>query len=358
MADAPLKILMVSTPAGAIGTGSGGGVELTVTCLARELQQRGHKICVAAPSGSTLPGVPLVEIPGTLQVPAQTRDRNAPIQLPGNAALGNLWDYARATQHEWDLLVNFAFDWLPFYLTPFFDTAIAHFVSMGSLSEALDAVIARTLEHFPGTVGTYTRAQAATFPFADACTVLGSGIDLSQYGFAPESEPAIAWAGRIATEKALEDAAMAAAAAGIPLRVFGKLQDETYWQQIQQRYAATVDYRGFLSTADLQRELGKCRALLVTPRWVEAFGNVAIEALACGVPVIAYRRGGPAEIVRDRDTGFLVAPDDVAGLTAAIARLDAIDRQRCRQQAEREYSLPAFGDRFEAWFRRVLAREG
>jgi len=37
---------------------------------------------------------------------------------------------------------------------------------------------------------------------------------------------------------------------------------------------------------------------------MEAFGNVAIEALACGVPVIAYRRG-PAEIVQDRLTGFL-----------------------------------------------------
>jgi len=49
----------------------------------------------------------------------------------------------------------------------------------------------------------------------------------------------------------------------------------------------------------------------MTPRWMEAFGNVAIEALACGVPVIAYRRGGPAEIVQDGQTGFLVEPDSV-----------------------------------------------
>jgi UDP-glucose:tetrahydrobiopterin glucosyltransferase len=83
---------------------------------------------------------------------------------------------------------------------------------------------------------------------------------------------------------------------------------------------------------------------------VEAFGNVAIEALACGVPVIAYRRGGPAEIVRDGETGFLVEPDRVTGLVEAIERLDKIDRYTCRQQAEEEYSLSAMGDRVEAWF--------
>jgi UDP-glucose:tetrahydrobiopterin glucosyltransferase len=92
----------------------------------------------------------------------------------------------------------------------------------------------------------------------------------------------------------------------------------------------------------------------MTPRWVEAFGNVAIEALACGVPVIAYARGGPAEIVKDGETGFLVKPDSVTGLIEAINRIDEIKRDRCRQQAESEYSLTALGDRFEVWFTKIL----
>jgi UDP-glucose:tetrahydrobiopterin glucosyltransferase len=134
------------------------------------------------------------------------------------------------------------------------------------------------------------------------------------------------------------------------------MQDKQYWQKICWDYPqAPIEYVGFLSTVDLQKELRQCRALLMTPRWVEAFGNVAIEALACGVPVIAYRRGGPVEIVRDGETGFLVEPDSVAGLVEAIRRLDEIDRRNCRQQAEAEYSLEALGDRFEAWFRDILA---
>jgi UDP-glucose:tetrahydrobiopterin glucosyltransferase len=88
----------------------------------------------------------------------------------------------------------------------------------------------------------------------------------------------------------------------------------------------------------------------MTPRWVEAFGNVAIEALACGVPVISYSRGGPAEIIEDGRTGWLVDPDNIDRLIAAIAQLDRLDRRTCRQVAEEQYSLTALGDRFEDWF--------
>lgn len=133
------------------------------------------------------------------------------------------------------------------------------------------------------------------------------------------------------------------------------LQDVPYWHDICDQYPdAPVTYEGFLPTVELQQELGKCRALLMTPRWVEAFGNVAIEALACGVPVIAYDRGGPAEIVQNGKTGWLVPPDRVKGLVEAIAKIDQLDRHTCREQAEQDYSLAAMGDRMEQWFATIL----
>ena len=104
---------------------------------------------------------------------------------------------------------------------------------------------------------------------------------------------------------------------------------------------ADVSYEGFLPTDDLQAAIGGCAAVLMAPKWVEAFGNVAIEAMACGVPVIAYRRGGPAEIVVDGETGFLVEPDDVDGLIAAV-RPDRRARPcRVPPAVEEQYSVPA-----------------
>ena len=144
---------------------------------------------------------------------------------------------------------------------------------------------------------------------------------------------------------------------GIPLKIYGKIQDELYWQKIQRDFAdAPIEYQGFLDTATLQQALGKSQALIMTPRWLEAFGNVAIEALACGVPVIAYRRGGPSEIVRDAQTGFLVEPDSIDGLVVAMQNIGKISRSDCRQQAENKYSLTVLGTNFETWFNLILSQ--
>jgi UDP-glucose:tetrahydrobiopterin glucosyltransferase len=350
-----MKLLLLSTSVGPLSSGLGGGVELTLYNLAQELWQRDHEFKVVAPETSKLGTFPVIEIPGELQTTAQTQADTAPIIMPENSVLANMWDYARQVQTEYDLIFNIAYDWLPFYLTPFFNRPIAHFISMGSMTRAIDEIMGKVAVQFPGTIAVYTQTQAHTFPFGDRCRCVGSGIDLSLYQFCAEPEPCLAWLGRIAPEKALEDAVAAAQITGMKLKIMGKIQDESYWQQILANYPnAPLEYLGFLSTTQMQQELRQCRALLMTARWIEAFGNVAIEALACGVPVISYRRGGPAEIVEDGKTGFLVEPDSVTGLVAAIKRLDEIDRSSCRTQAETEYSLKAWGDRMERWFGDLL----
>ncbi|NJK37566.1 MAG: glycosyltransferase family 4 protein [Oscillatoriales cyanobacterium RM2_1_1] len=351
MPKSSLELLFLSTPVGPLGSGLGGGVELTLLNWVQVLQARGHQITVVAPQGSVLTSGSVVEISGELQVPAQTQDRNTPITMPPAPVLGAMWDYGHQHQQHYDLILNFAYDWLPFYLTPFLTTPVAHFVSMGSLSVAMNEVIRRAAAQFPGSLGIYTRTQAETFGLStDQLVCLGSGIDLSQYEFCPNPGSDLAWLGRIAPEKGLEDAVAAAQKTGIRLKIMGKIQDQAYWQQILQTYPqAPIEYLGFLSTSQMQANLGQCRALLMTPRWVEAFGNVAIEALACGVPVIAYSRGGPTEIIQPGKTGWLVEPDSVPGLIQGIATLDQLDRANCRQQAETEFSLEVWGDRVERW---------
>jgi UDP-glucose:tetrahydrobiopterin glucosyltransferase len=139
------------------------------------------------------------------------------------------------------------------------------------------------------------------------------------------------------------------------VRHYGIVQDHGYWAHVLASHPdAPIHLEGFLPTDELQARLGRARAVLMTPRWVEAFGNVAIEALACGVPVIAYARGGPAEIITDGETGFVVAADDVDGVIDAVGRLDEIDRRACRKRAEQEYSVEAMGARVEAWLLEIL----
>ena len=351
-----MKLLLVSTPVGPLGSGLGGGVELSLYNIAKEIIRRGHDLQIVAPAGSTWDDLPMMQISGNLQILAQNLERTTPITMPSNPVLANMWDYVRQVESEYDLVVNFAYDWLPFYLTPFFKIPIAHLVSMGSISDALDQIIVQISTKFPGTIGLYTTEQAATFPvLSPPLYYLSSGIDLSVYQFCSEPKQQLAWLGRISPEKGLEDALAVANSTNISLKIMGKIQDESYWQKIQQDYPnAPFEYLGFLSTKEMQQVVRQCRALIMTPRWVEAFGNVAIEALACGVPVISYSRGGPASIIQDGETGFLVEPDSVAGLIEATKRLDRINRQACRDTAQKVFFLELLGELFEKWFVDIL----
>jgi len=221
---------------------------------------------------------------------------------------------------------------------------------MSSLTDTMDLAIAQVAQTSPQSLSFHTQVQAETFGLSNA-RIVGNALDLELYSFCARPQDYIAWVGRISPEKAIEDAIAVSQLTGLELRVYGILQDHEYWQLLQQRFpGAVINYRGFLDTTELQQELRQSKALLVTPRWIEAFGNVVIEALACGVPVVAYRRGGPAEIIRDGITGFLVEPDSVEGLVSALAQIHKIDRQDCRNHAITEYSLSAYGDRLNKWF--------
>ncbi len=121
----------------------------------------------------------------------------------------------------------------------------------------------------------------------------------------------------MAPEKGLEDAVSVAASLKERLLVWGFIEDQKYASEVEQSFPpGTIDWRGFLPTQQLQNELGACRAFLNTPKWNEAYGNVVVEAMACGVPVIAYDRGGPGELILSGITGWLVPPDDINAMNS------------------------------------------
>ncbi|MFT4865458.1 MAG: UDP-glucose:tetrahydrobiopterin glucosyltransferase [Ilumatobacter sp.] len=353
-----LRVLIASTPVGPLGSGIGGGVELTLHNLVYGLSSRGHHVEVVAPANSLHVGERLHQIDGALQISAQGLGREAPTQLPACSVLAAMWSHIGSLQHEADVILNLAYDWLPYHLTQFLDVPVLHVVSMGSLSDAMDHVITEVERMRPGHLAVHSAAQAATFPDPSIFRVVGNGIVAERYDVqltVPTGAP-LGYVGRISPEKGLEDVAELSARTGQRVLVWGILQDEEYWHRIQaDNPRADLQYQGFLPTDDLQAQLGTCAALVMTPKWVEAFGNVAIEAMAVGVPVIAYARGGPAEIVNDGVTGFVVPADDIDALVAAVGRISEIDRAACRQRVDDEYSSAAMADRVLEWIGDVLA---
>ncbi len=94
--------------------------------------------------------------------------------------------------------------------------------------------------------------------------------------------------------KGAHRAIAAARRAGIPLTLFGPIEDAVYWEtRIAPDLGGPIRYGGHLSRPALAREVGRASVFLFTPCWDEPFGLVAIEAMACGVPVAAIDRGPP-----------------------------------------------------------------
>jgi UDP-glucose:tetrahydrobiopterin glucosyltransferase len=362
-------VLIASTPVGPLGSGIGGGVELTLHSLVYGLSARGHHVEVVAPAGSLHVGSVVHQIEGVLQPSSQLADRSAPVELPVGSVLAAMWDRIADLQSEFDVIVNLAYDWLPLYLTPWFDVPVVHLVSMASLSDSMDSAVAGIARRYPNRLAAHTRAQAATFHTAigekrldtpeGPFRIVGNGIVVDRYDFRDVADSAPAYLGaigRISPEKGLEDIAALSQHSGRLVKVWGMMQDPIYWQRLCDEFpGAQLEYCGFVPTDDLQAAIGGCSAVIMTPKWVEAFGNVAIEAMATGVPVITYDRGGPAEIVVDAETGFVVPADDVDALVAAVGRIGTIDRLACRRRVEQEYSTGALAVRIEAWLHEVLA---
>jgi glycosyltransferase involved in cell wall biosynthesis len=98
----------------------------------------------------------------------------------------------------------------------------------------------------------------------------------------------------------------------------GKAIDESFEKELRAQInplgiADRIDFIGHVSQEELARWLERS-ALFVLPSYSEGLPRVLIEAMAVGVPVIATTVGGPRELIRDDETGFLVAPGDEATL--------------------------------------------
>jgi UDP-glucose:tetrahydrobiopterin glucosyltransferase len=354
-----MRVLVVSTPVGALGSGRGGGVEVTATGLVAGLLRRGHTVAVVAAAESRLPpscaGAELLTAEGVDQPSWQHRSRATAVEIPADALLPKLWDQALRERHRFDVLLNLAYDWLPFWLTPHIPTPLAHLVSMGSVADAMDEVIEAVARRCPQRLAFHTAAQAADFQLPGPALIVGNGFDPAAYTIGASPEPVLGWAGRIAPEKGLEDAAWVAQRLNLPLRVWGLREDGAYAQAVEASVPpGTIQWRGFLPTAAFQAELGACQAFLNTPKWNEAFGNVVVEAMACGVPVAAYDRGGPGELVREGLNGALAPADDREALVAAVSRAARVSRADCRRWFEQHHSIEAFSQRIECWLVQVL----
>jgi glycosyltransferase involved in cell wall biosynthesis len=164
--------------------------------------------------------------------------------------------------------------------------------------------------------------------------------------------------GRICPEKGQHLGLQAAHAAGVPALLAGDVfpypEHQAYFaDRVRPMLDAKRHYLGPVGFARKRHLLASAVCLLVPSLAAETSSLVAMEALACGTPVIAFRSGALPETVEDGRTGLLV--DGVDAMAAAIGRIGMIDRAECRRRAMERFPVRRMTDAYLALYRRLAA---
>jgi glycosyltransferase involved in cell wall biosynthesis len=186
--------------------------------------------------------------------------------------------------------------------------------------------------------------------------VVPNPIVIDDWPMRTEKEDYLLWIGRMDPVKGADRAIAAARDAGRRIVLAGPVQSgqEDYFAGIEPQIdGEEVCFVGEVGGARRKDLFARASALLMPIRWVEPFGMVMIEALACGTPVLAFPEGAANEIVVDGENGFLVA--DEHEMSEAIGRLGAIDPLRCRESVASRYGAETVAEGYEAVYRGALA---
>jgi len=181
------------------------------------------------------------------------------------------------------------------------------------------------------------------------------GIDLAEFTLIEKPGPGLVFLGRIHPDKGVAEAVAVASAAGLPLVIAGIVHDRAYFEREIAPHldGERVRYVGSLGPRDRDELLGSSLALLHLVHFAEPFGLSMIEAMACGTPVIGFRRGSVPEVIDDGVTGFVV--DDIAGAIDAVRRAAALDRSKVRARVAERFSRDRMVDDYLRVYDRVAA---
>ena len=321
-----------------------GGTERVVSWLTEELVALGHQVALftTADSKTRAELVPVWPSPTRL-----SRPRPDPL-----AALTPLLETIGELASEFDV-IHSHLDWIHLPVLSRLDVPF-----LTTLHGRLDLPYLRTtVRSFKDApFVSISNSQRRPLPHLNWVGTVYHGLPPSLLRPRIEPQEHLAFLGRISPEKGPDIAIRLAKAAGLPLRIAAKIPrdgNRYYQREVQPlvdgrdiQFIGEVDDRG---KAEL---LGTAKALLFPIDWAEPFGLVMIEAMACGTPVIAWRRGSVPEVIENGLTGFVVDSEEEA--LRAIRRLGELDRSRIRAEFERRFTARRMAQDYVSVYERII----
>jgi glycosyltransferase involved in cell wall biosynthesis len=322
-----------------------GGTERVVSYLTEELVQMGHDVTLFA-SGDSLTSANLVPcVPMALRLDKQVHDTIPYYML--------MLDRVRQQAQEFDIL-HFHVDFFPFPL--FRSIARRTVTTLHGRQDLPDLPPFYSAFHDMPLVSISDAQRLPLSKVNFAATIFhGLPLQLHRPTFDPRGGY-LAFLGRISPEKGPERAIQIARTMGIPLKIAAKVDkaDEAYFRACVAPLLSGpgVEFIGEINERQKSQFLGEALAFLFPIDWPEPFGLAMIEAMACGAPVLAFRRGSVPEIIDDGVTGVIV--DGMEQAAAALPRVLGLDRRAVRRRFEERFSAALMAKNYVNLYRSLL----
>jgi glycosyltransferase involved in cell wall biosynthesis len=324
-----------------------GGTERIVSYLTEELVCQGHDVTLFA-SGDSVTSARLVSCTkSSLRLDPNVKDPTPYYMV--------MLDRVRQRAHEFDIL-HFHID--QFHLPVFRSMAARTLTTLHGRQDLFDL---RSLYFEFGDMPLISISDSQRIPIAQANFVatVYHGLPLDLY--APTFNPRggyLAFLGRIAPEKGVDRAIHVANMLGIPLKIAAKVDraDEPYFREciVPLLDGKNVHFIGEIGEREKSQFLGRALALMFLIDWPEPFGLSMIEAMACGTPILALRRGSVEEVVDDGLTGYIA--DDVGEAILSVPRVLALDRRAVRRRFEARFTATRMTNDYVQVYNAQLAR--
>ncbi|MBI2942096.1 MAG: glycosyltransferase family 4 protein [Chloroflexi bacterium] len=318
-----------------------GGIEAVVSLLADELVHRGHEVTLFA-SGDSVTRATLCAV---VDRSLRTSTGLANPQFYEWASIASA--FVRAS--DFDVIHNHCGE--PAMLFAAFSPRPVLTTCHGPL--IVDSQV--IWERYTGYYNTISRAAKEGLPDRNYLGVVYNGIDVESFPFCGEKEDFLLFLSRISPEKGTHIAIDVARVLGQRLVLAGKVDrvdQEYYEREIEPRIDGDlVRYVGEADASQKRSLFSRARCLVHPITWPEPFGLVMAEAMACGTPVVAFRRGAAPELIHHGETGFVV--DDFDACCEAIRQVHHISPHRCREHVATRFGVSQMVDGYEALYQRL-----
>jgi glycosyltransferase involved in cell wall biosynthesis len=344
--EKPLRIAQIAPLSESVPPKLYGGTERVVSYLTDELVRQGHSVTLFASGDSQTDATLFPVWPQSLRLAGES----------GDFLTYHLLLVEAAAKHAAE------FDIMHFHIAHVHESAARRLETphVTTLHGRLDLPGLNALYGELSDVPLISISDAQRQPILN-----GNWVGTVHHGLPPRLLPFravpddyLAFLGRISPEKRADHAIAIAKACGVPLRIAAKVDpaDAEYFRRDIEPLLdhPLVEFIGEIAEQDKGDFLGRARALLFPIDWPEPFGLVMIEALACGTPVIAFRRGSVAEIIDHARTGFVV--DNLDEAVSAVRRIDTLDRRCCRETFERRFTDRRMASEYVRIYGEVIGR--